>query len=266
MNTLKQVIDTELSNIKVTDDLSSNVIKKVKNASSRSYLKVACFILCFLVGGTSVYATSNYLYEKLMVNNQALPEIGAMEVKKVNALEAKKNAADNYEKQFSNFNELQNELGINLLDSAYAKDNKYMLIDYKSDHANWIMIKITGFIIGDVQNLKKVENENIYTYDSGTEYSSPIDLEIDIMTSDEQKKIGWERDYLGYYEFKESYVNKQGIKVNFLEDTVENENILNSSNYRPEYKAILVSDGVRYILSGRVSLDKMKEIVDSMKI
>lgn len=106
-------------------------------------------------------------------------------------------------------------------------------------------------------HLYKVDNT------SGIEYGSPVDLEMDIITSREQKDIGWQRDYLGYYKYVESY-SANGIKVNVLEDTIDNDLIIDKDAYRPEVKAIFVSNGIRYILSGRVSQNTMKQIVYSM--
>ena len=73
---------------------------------------------------------------------------------------------------------------------------------------------------------------------------------------------GWDRDYLGLYEFVESYTSDQGYMVNILQGTVIEEDL---ENYVPEKVAVFVADGIRYSLKGRVSLDTLKSIINTMK-
>lgn len=49
-----------------------------------------------------------------------------------------------------------------------------------------------------------------------------------------------------------------------LKDTIEPTQNVDTTRYREQYKAVFVSDGIRYILSGRVSLDTMKDILNSL--
>lgn len=57
------------------------------------------------------------------------------------------------------------------------------------------------------------------------EYSSPISLTVDIILSDVQLNNGWGTDYLGMYEYVESYTSIQGYKVNLIQDTADAENV-----------------------------------------
>src|SRR5699024_11821155 len=53
-------------------------------------------------------------------------------------------------------------------------------------------------------------DENRYEYKSGSIYYSPVSLTVDIILSDSQLKNGWDTDYLGMYEYVESYTSAQG--------------------------------------------------------
>lgn len=50
----------------------------------------------------------------------------------------------------------------------------------------------------------------------------------------------------------------QGYKVNIIESGGE-------ANSKTEKCAVLVADGIRYTLRGRVSIDTIKQIVDTLK-
>ena len=85
---------------------------------------------------------------------------------------------------------------------------------------------------------------------------------MDLILSQKQLDQGWDTDYLGFYEYVESYTSKQGYKVNLIQDTTgENE----SEDYISEKCAVFVADGIRYTLCGRISMAMIKEIVDSME-
>lgn len=267
MNSFKMAIDLELSNMKVSEK-SINVIKqKIEYRNSRKmmdyFVRVACILACFMLGGTTVYATGKFLYEKIMVNEHELLPLYEMEVLNVNYLEAEKNVSNYYETSLYDYHLLSESLGIELLNTKFSDKNDKMIITYQSDNKNWISIKTTAFIIGDTTNLVRVQDDDYYYYTSGKEFGSPINLQIDIMTSNEQKETGWGRDFLGNYESIDSFTI-DGVKVNLLRDTIDEKVHLDVEKYRPEVKAVFISSGVRYILSGRISVDKMKEIVRSM--
>ena len=72
---------------------------------------------------------------------------------------------------------------------------------------------------------------------------------------------GFDMEYLGYYEYVESYVAEDGTKVNMVQGTFGNE----EDGVVSEKIAIFVKNGVKYTLSGRVSIEEMKHIVDTMQ-
>ena len=102
------------------------------------------------------------------------------------------------------------------------------------------------------------EDEKSYTYTAGLEYESPIDMEIDIMTSEEQKAAGWDREFLGSYNSVRNMIIA-GVKVNFITEY---------SKYNEESStksiAVFVKDGIRYVMSGKISEEKMEESILTM--
>ena len=64
------------------------------------------------------------------------------------------------------------------------------------------------------------------------------------------------------YHFVEQYESAQGYLVNLVEDTIGEEP---PADYVSKKIAVFVADGIRYTLTGQVSLDTMKELVDTMK-
>ena len=101
-----------------------------------------------------------------------------------------------------------------------------------------------------------LEEEDRYEYEHGKTYYSPVSLNIDLILSDEQLKNGWDTDYLGMYESMEKYQSAQGYKVNLIQDNNGDEKL--NEGVVSEKIAVFVSDGIRYTLKGRVSVDTMK--------
>lgn len=92
-------------------------------------------------------------------------------------------------------------------------------------------------------------------------FGSPIDMEIWIVNSEAQLQHGFEFEFLGMYEFIETYITKEGFKVNILRDTsvIEDE----AKKIKPKYIAVFVADGIQYNLSGVTTLETFKDILDS---
>lgn len=225
-----------------------------------NYKKVKEIVFCMLCCGIIVFVCVKHSYEKSGVNVSQFSEIEEMEVKNVQVISARKNKADNFEKQFEKYEQLQVELGITLIDSILAMNNSKMLIDYESDHKNWIIVDITGFIMGDVNHLEKIDGKNIYAYVPDVIYDEPIDMKIDIVTSKAQMEAGWELEYLGCYEYEKLYITEHGTKVIIIVDTSYND------MRRSKRKAVFVYDGIRYTLTGEVELQIMESIIESFGI
>ncbi|MDO5785948.1 MAG: hypothetical protein Q4P20_12905, partial [Eubacteriales bacterium] len=165
---------------------------------------------------------------------------------------------------YSSYRRMIEELGINLLDTDFELDNPYMSIDLTTDNKDYCFITVENYIIGDVTGFELLPDGTAYVYEHGETYYSPVSLSIEIILSQEQLDIGLDKDYLGMYEYVESYRSEQGYKVNVLRGT-ESDGREDMDDIVTEKTAIFVANGIRYTLTGRVSLDTLKEIVDSMQ-
>ena len=240
---IKRIIDTELNEIVFTDIMKKKVFENSKRRISHPMLRYAAMIiLTFMIGGTTVFA-GYYFLNKVNVNKITLPELDAMQIVEITPLKAEKDEYRYIHTEFSDYTALQSNIGIDLLESKYATEQSYLQGSMETDQKNYAIIKMKNYIIEEM-------------------YYSPISLSMDLILSQEQLEQGWDTDYLGFYEYVESYTSKQGYKVNLIQDTTE-ENVEN--NYVSEKCAIFVADGVRYTLCGRTSMETIKEIVDSME-
>lgn len=258
---IKQKIDTELNMIIFTDSMKKKVLGNPKKQMSHSMLRyMAIIALTFLIGGTTVFA-GYYFFNKVNVNETTLPELNEMQIVEMSPLNAEVNKYGHIHKEFFNYATLQSNLGIDLLESKYATDQSYIQGSIETDQKDYAIIKMENYIIGDTHSYMYLEGENKFQYEHGEVYYSPISLSMDLILSQEQLEQGWATDYLGFYEYVESYTSKQGYKVNLIRDTTE-ENV--SEDYISEKCAIFVADGIRYTLCGHTSMEMIKEIVDSM--
>ena len=149
-----------------------------------------------------------------------------------------------------------------MLFRSLSQDNPYMLCRLYTDPDSFAIITVDNFILGDTDGYRFLEEENRYAYEQGEVYSSPVSLKADLILSELQMAVGWDTEYLGMSRFVESYTSEQGYKVNILEDMAEG---VNPQDYVSKKTAIFVAGGIRYTLSGRVPMDVMKEIVDTMQ-
>ena len=262
----KAIIDEELHSLFFNAALKSRVRNCVKQHSESKVFplllrRVAVCFAIFMLCGTTAYA-GYYIFNKISVNDEVLPALDEMEVVEINRLNEKADEYGVIEIDFTDYDDVSRILGINLLNTDLSKNNTYMLGNITTNNEDYLMIEVDNYILGDTSGYKYIPEENRYEYIRGNEYSSPISLSIDIILSEDQKQNGLEMDYLGLYKFAENYISEQGYRVDIIEDTVDGDEI---ENYVSEKCAVFVADGIRYTLSGRVSTEEMKKIVDSMK-
>lgn len=259
---MKKQIDLELKEIHMSEELKRKIRHKaVKRAPHRYISGIAASLAILILGSTTAFA-GYYIYNKVMVNEEVLPELDSMHYIQVNTLNFQADEYGMINEKVEDYETIQNELGIDLLNSALSKNNPYMLGKIKTDNKDFAILSFENYILGDTENYNYLSNEDFYTYDHGKEYYSPVSLTVDIMLSEAQMKNGWDTDYLGFYTFKENYVSAQGYKVNFIEDTTGEDEV---ENYVSEKCAVFVADGIRYTLKGRTSFENMKNIVDTME-
>lgn len=131
----------------------------------------------------------------------------------------------------------------------------------ETDKESAAVIKVENYITGDTSDYSYNTEEEFYSYTPGIEYKTPITLEAILTLSEEQLEQGLDLEYLGYYEYVESFVLSQGYKGNLIQSTIDPN--FDGSDIVSEKRAVFVANGIRYTLSGRVSVEEMKKIVDS---
>lgn len=229
-----------------------------RRKSTKKLTIVLCMMVFAIVFSSTIYAVK-LVNEQSKVNELELPELDPMKITK-----QIKNGERNIKSQSisrENYKQIQEQLGVSLLNSELSKDDKYMISDVETDNKDYAIIKCDNYILGDTSNYS-YNDEGFYSYDEGNLYKSPISLQADIILSQTQLNNVWTTDYLGMYSFVEQFVSEQGYKVNLIEEK-------NDGNQPQDFVskkiAVFVADGIRYTLTGRTTVDNMKQIVNSMK-
>lgn len=229
-----------------------------REKSTKKLTIVLCMVVFAIVFSSTVYAVK-LVNEQSKVNELELPELDSMKITK---------QIKNIEKSIKsqsisrmNYKQIQEELGVSLLNSELSKDDKYMISDVETDNKDYVIIKCDNYIIGDTSNYS-YNDEGFYSYDEGKLYKSPISIQADIVLSETQLNNLWTTDYLGMYKFTEQFVSEQGYKVNLIEETIDG---IQPQNFVSKKIAVFVADGIRYTLTGRTTVENMKQIVNSMK-
>ena len=229
-----------------------------RKKSTKKLTIALCMVVFAIVFSSAVYAVK-LVNEQSKVNELELPELDSMKITK-----QIKNREKNIKQQSIsrlNYKQIQEQLGVSLLNSELSKDEKYMISDVETDNKDYAIIKCDNYIIGDTSNYSYNE-EGFYSYDEGNLYKSPISLQADIILSQTQLNNVWTTDYLGMYSFVEQFVSEQGYKVNLIEEKNDGNQ---PQNFVSKKIAVFVADGIRYTLTGKTTVDNMKQIVNSMK-
>lgn len=229
-----------------------------RRKSTKKLTIVLCMMVFAIVFSSTIYAVK-LVNEQSKVNELELPELDPMKITK-----QIKNGERNIKSQSisrENYKQIQERLGVSLLNSELSKDDRYMITDVETDSKDYAIIKCDNYILGDTSNYSYNE-EGFYSYDEGNLYKSPISLQADIILSETQLNNVWTTDYLGMYGFVEQFVSEQGYKVNLIEEKNDGNQ---PQNFVSKKIAVFVADGIRYTLTGRTTVDNMKQIVNSMK-
>lgn len=229
-----------------------------RRKSTKKLTIVLCMMVFAIVFSSTIYAVK-LVNEQSKVNELELPELDPMKITK-----QIKNGERNIKSQSisrENYKQIQERLGISLLNSELSKDDKYMISDVETDNKDYAIIKCDNYILGDTSNYS-YNDEGFYSYDEGNLYKSPISIQADIILSETQLNNVWTTDYLGMYGFVEQFVSEQGYKVNLIETKNDGNQ---PQNFVSKKIAVFVADGIRYTLTGRTTVENMKQIVNSMK-
>ena len=229
-----------------------------RKKSTKKLTIALCMVIFAVVFSSTVYAVK-LVNEQSKVNELELPELDSMKITKQIKNIEKSIKPQSISKM--NYKQIQEQLGVSLLNSELSKDDKYMISDIETDNKDYAIIKCDNYILGDTSNYSYNE-EGFYSFDEGNLYKSPISLQADIILSETQLNNVWTTDYLGMYGFVEQFVSEQGYKVNLIEEKNDGNQ---PRNFVSKKIAVFVADGIRYTLTGRTTVDNMKQIVNSMK-
>ena len=229
-----------------------------RKKSTKTLTIALCMVIFAVVFSSTVYAVK-LVNEQSKVNELELPELDSMKITKQIKNIEKSIKPQSISKM--NYKQIQEQLGVSLLNSELSKDDKYMISDVETDNKDYAIIKCDNYILGDTSNYSYNE-EGFYSFDEGNLYKSPISLQADIILSETQLNNVWTTDYLGMFGFVEQFVSEQGYKVNLIETKNDGNQ---PQNFVSKKIAVFVADGIRYTLTGRTTVDNMKQIVNSMK-
>ncbi len=127
-------------------------------------------------------------------------------------------------------------VGVKILSETVTEAPEDIKVSIDTDRTNYLFAKMDPY----------------FSYED-----KPVSLEIDMILSEDQLATGLDKDYMGAYTYQGSFTTQNGDRVNLISDTTGAEH--------PEVIAEMVSDGVKYILSGRVTIPEMKQIVESLE-
>lgn len=279
---MKDMIDRELERMVLSEEMKNRIRERVIPRRRKGRLKWAAVLAATVIlGGTGAAAGYRMLITH-SVNGEVLPGLDSMRVVQIHFPTGKpelrvfaeqedsqqggrlwtQDEDGMFHKEFHDYEEIQEELGIHLLDTELSENNPCMLGHIMTDGKDFAVITVENYILGDIGRYQFLEEENRYSYESGSVFLSPISLTVRLILSEEQLHQGWDWEYLGMYRFAESYTSAQGYKVNLVERTMENGD---TGDTVLEKNAVFVADGIEYSLRGRVSMETMKLIVDMMK-
>ena len=259
---MKDMIDGELDRMILSEEVKNRIREKAAQGRRKGLLKWAVVLAAVVILGGTGAAAGYHMLIMRSVNGEALPELDPMQAVQMKKPLYAPDEDGMFHKDFHDYGEIQEELGIHLLDTELSGNNPYMQGHIMTDGSNFAVITVENYILGDTGSYQFVEEENRYSYESGSVFLSPISLTVRLVLSEEQLHQGWDWEYLGMYRFAESYTSAQGYKVNLVERTMENGD---TGDAVLEKNAVFAADGIEYSLRGRVSMETMKLIVDMMK-
>lgn len=230
-----------------------------RKKSTKKLTIALCIVIFAIVFSSTIYAVK-LVNEQSKVNELELPELDSMKITK--QIKNGERSIKSQSTSRKNYKQIQEELGVSLLNSELSKDDEYMITDVETDNKDYAIIKCDNYILGDTSNYSYNEEDGFYSYDEGNLYKSPISIQADIILSETQLNNVWTTDYLGMYRFVEQFVSEQGYKVNLIETKNDGNQ---PQNFVSKKIAVFVADGIRYTLIGRTTVENMKQIVNSMK-
>lgn len=132
----REQINQELAHITLPENFEEKILCHTRKKTKAWRYQAVCIVLCLILMGGTVSA-GWFVYSKIRVNDEILPELELLEKKTVNASKTEPDDVGIYRDQYGTYQELCSELGMELLYSNLADGNEYMQIQRKTDNVNW---------------------------------------------------------------------------------------------------------------------------------
>ena len=285
MNEIKKGIDAGLSGMKVSAGFLSRAEFEEKRGKKygRWHSSAAAAALCCILLGTAAFGAVTLFKMNLTVNDEEIPELDAMSAVEVKQAVGEPNEDGYLKKEYSGLEELEGELGVTLLTSPLGAENPYVKVWYERVGDAFHIIHLDDYIMGDLEDVRPLSqeewdtldapaegNDGAYIWTKGSEYKSPVDMRVQILSDPGQQDISM--DFLGYYEYVKTITSEQGYKVNILRTSIETADLSEEEQkqieewYVPRVEAVFVANGMCYTLSGMVETETMEEIVNSLEL
>lgn len=223
-------------------ELSSESKIKRSRANISNYTKiVASFAVIVMVSicGFMVHAGTRD-EQKVEIKRTELDEIC---VTNTNRLDIESNEYGIIEYNWSSYDELQEGLGIRLLRSQKECEVALMDISDQTDNEDYHIIQIHNFAVTE---------------------QKPMNMTISIQCSEEQSIEGLLTEFMGDFQKRGSYVSKQGYKVILIGHKILLSQDTNDDVIDGILSGFFVANGILYQVSGELSVNQMKEFIDSL--
>ncbi len=253
MEKIRQAIDTRLAGQHLPETVYDALCARPARRSRVRRAAALLAAVCVLGGATALAAARLF---GMNVNGRELPPLEPMTMVETADTGG---PADGTEQQAEGLDALSRALGVPFLWAEGARENPYTRVSYKNFGGEYQIVKAKAYLVGDLRDLVWQDEYDYYSWTAGTVYQTPVDLTLEWVSDEAQQPF--DTDYLGYYAYADTFTSAGGHTVNLLVDTAPG---TAGSGLKPECAAVFVADGVRYTLSGHVTQQTMRAIVDSM--
>ncbi|MDE6921272.1 MAG: hypothetical protein K2P40_12200 [Lachnospiraceae bacterium] len=274
VNEIKNCIDTGLRKMTLPPDFATRITDPRNHAVPVHGLRrAAAAVLCIALLGTTAFAAGSLLHSRISVNQQTIPDLAPMEVIPLQPVDGTITEYGQLTKTYTSMETLAHELGIRLLGANLAADNPYIKISYTKTGDGYNEIDVERYLLGDLADIREWDgaytasaaegNDRSYVWTHGNLYKSPINLGIRIISNPSQPELDIE--YMGFYQYIETFTSGQGYTVNVLQETSHEDHPDSlPDGFVPRTVMVFVADGIQYTLQGHVPVQTMREVVSAM--
>lgn len=275
-------IREQLEGIQIQESIApQDILNKIRDRRHKRKVRLwgmaAAAILLFAIGAAQFQQISSFaqsVYRSIILSlNEDTLFIGYLETipVEIKGLSWVGNEIGN--KHYSDIADVEEELGIHILRNTLSIDMD------RHQRINLTLIKSRNIaelifprhFIGDLKNYQETLPDNgdlqySYESDDNTLYKSPVSMTISFVTGEgkDVEKRPWE-----FFDYEEKYVSPENGITAYLMKNSENITLggekiaLRVAAGEPGIIAVFVRNNLLYSLSGNISSNEMKRIVDA---